>query len=421
MNFKLKFNPFTNQPLSNPNIFAGREQEIFYMIKSLFQTAKGNPKHVFVTGERGIGKSSYAKQIELIATGDRTLIDRIGIDTDRHVFEFISSKHTCTEGNSLEQIVNSLLETLKEKVSRIPKFNVKELDISFEINLGIIKAGINPKGQIEQVPSELINAFVSVLKQLSDKVMYVSEGLVLIIDELDKVVNTANFGSFFKALTERLIDKNVMNVSIVLVGINGTMQKLTEQHESVRRIFHEIEIPILNMEERKLIVTNALNEVKATVDIEVLNEIAHISGGFPAPIHLLGESIYDCDTDNHLDINDFRIGLDKVIRYIKKSELKDKLKGAGSGRYQQILRIMASYPQENVPLSHISQELGVDHPRQYSTNIRKLLDNDFIEKVELGIYKLKDKLLRTYILNVAMLEDDDEMGYDEDSDTNIIH
>lgn len=32
MAFKLKRNPFTNLPLDNPNIFSGREQEIFYNV-----------------------------------------------------------------------------------------------------------------------------------------------------------------------------------------------------------------------------------------------------------------------------------------------------------------------------------------------------------------------------------------------------
>ncbi|PEC48926.1 hypothetical protein [Bacillus sp. AFS096315] len=55
MGFSLKINSFTSQPLSNPNIFAGREQEVFYMVKALFQTSNLKPKHVIVSGERGIG------------------------------------------------------------------------------------------------------------------------------------------------------------------------------------------------------------------------------------------------------------------------------------------------------------------------------------------------------------------------------
>lgn len=419
MAFKLKKNPFTNQPLDNPNIFAGRENEIFYMVNSLYQTAKGKSKHVFVTGERGIGKSSYAKQIELIANGDRTLVDRINIDTSGHFFNFVTSKHICTEGNTIEQIVQSLLDTLRNEIYSLPQINAKEWGIKFELNLGIIKAGAETKGQIGKINPELINHFVSILKDLTEKISFSSEGIVLIIDELDRVVDNSFYGSFFKALTERLMDNNLTNISLILIGINGTMKKLTSQHESVRRIFHEIEIPLLSVDERKQVVINALAEVEANVDIGVLDEIAKISDGFPAPIHVIGESVYDADEDGFIDLEDFNKGLEKVIKYVKKSELKDKLKGAGSGRYQKMLRIMATYYAEDVPLSHISQELGVDHPRNYSTNIKKLLNSGMIEKVDIGVYRLKDKLLGIYIKNVAMLEEIDEDEDDEDTGNDL--
>ncbi|EJT5926470.1 hypothetical protein N2W21_002749, partial [Clostridium perfringens] len=47
MKFVLKRNPFTNLPLDNPNIFSGREQEVFYMVNALYQTMHKKPKHVF--------------------------------------------------------------------------------------------------------------------------------------------------------------------------------------------------------------------------------------------------------------------------------------------------------------------------------------------------------------------------------------
>ena len=407
MKFKLKRNPFTNLPLENPNIFAGREQEIFYMVNSLYQTKYGKPKHVFVTGERGIGKSSYVKQIELIAGGDTTLIDKVGIDKGDVEFNYLIGKHICLESNTLDEIVDSIAQNLRNKLNMITDFKDKSFNVDLEFNLGIIKTTLKGESESEHISPDIINKFSDLLKKISDKISYSHSGILLIIDELDRVVDKINFGSFFKALTEKLVDDGATNISIILVGINGSMTTMEKQHASVRRIFHEIEIPLLEDEERKNIVTSALDEVRTSVDIDVLEQVSKVSDGFPAPIHIVGESMFDADIDSHIDMNDYEAGLSNVVKYIKKAELDDKLKSSGWGKTPQILKIMATYHKDEVPTSYINEQLGVDHPKFYSSNISSLLKSELIVKVDRGLYKIKDQLLKIYIKNVAILEEDE--------------
>lgn len=415
MAFKLKRNPFTtNLPLDNPNIFSGREQEIFYMVNSLYQTGYGKPKHVFVSGERGIGKSSYVKQIELIASGDTTLLDKVGIDKEEINFNFLIGKHICLESNSLEEIVDSIIENLKNKISMLPELKDKGLDIGLELNLGILKTTIKATSDAEHISPDIINKFSNLLKRVLDKISYKYSGILLIVDELDRVADKINFGSFFKALTEKLVDDGANNISIILVGINGSMGTLEKQHASIRRVFHEIEIPLLQESERKNIVTSALNEVNTTVDEDVLNQVSKVSDGFPAPIHIVGESMYEADNDAHIDMRDYENGLSNVVKYIKKSELDDKLKGAGWGKTPQILKIMAMYEKDEVPISYINEQLGVEHAKQYSSNLNSLLKSELIVKIDRGLYKIKDQLLKVYIKNVAILEEDEVEDFKQD-------
>lgn len=56
------------------------------------------------------------------------------------------------------------------------------------------------------------------------------------------VVDKINFGAFFKALTEKLVDEGATNIIIILVGINGAMRIIEKQHASIRRVFNEIQI-----------------------------------------------------------------------------------------------------------------------------------------------------------------------------------
>lgn len=207
------------------------------MVNALYQTIHKKPKHVFVSGERGIGKSSYVKQIKLIANGDMTLIDKVGIDRSNIDFNFIISKHICLETNSLEEIVDSLTENLKYKLRMLLDLNDKGFNVDLEFNLGIVKTTFKAESEAEHISLDIINKFANLLKRVSDKIANNRSGILIVIDELDRVVDKINFGSFFKALTEKLVDEGATNISIILVWINGAMGIMEKQHASIKKSF----------------------------------------------------------------------------------------------------------------------------------------------------------------------------------------
>ncbi len=59
----LKANPFRpGKPITDPELFAGRREELSLLVDALYQTGTGNARHIIVTGARGIGKSSLVNQ-----------------------------------------------------------------------------------------------------------------------------------------------------------------------------------------------------------------------------------------------------------------------------------------------------------------------------------------------------------------------
>lgn len=72
------------------------------------------------------------------------------------------------------------------------------------------------------------------------------------------------------------------------------------------------------------------------------------------------------------------------------------------------------YERDEVPTSYINEQLGVDHAKMYSSNLNSLLKSELIVKIERGLYKIKDQLLKVYIKNVAILEEDEFEDYNED-------
>ncbi|MDR2544015.1 MAG: ATP-binding protein [Methanobrevibacter sp.] len=53
-----RINPFNPDSPVDPNNFEGREDILKKNIKLLMETKHNNPKHFFITGNRGMGKSS---------------------------------------------------------------------------------------------------------------------------------------------------------------------------------------------------------------------------------------------------------------------------------------------------------------------------------------------------------------------------
>ncbi|MBF0387982.1 MAG: ATP-binding protein [Candidatus Omnitrophica bacterium] len=63
----MKYNPFNPNSVVSTNLFAGRKEYVFRILRKLEQVKKGMPASFFLSGERGIGKTALAKLVKHIA------------------------------------------------------------------------------------------------------------------------------------------------------------------------------------------------------------------------------------------------------------------------------------------------------------------------------------------------------------------
>ena len=70
-----RFNPFVPNSPVHSGMFTGRLMEVEGIDRSLFQTKNGNPAHILLIGERGIGKTSLLIFAEAIASGEIPALD----------------------------------------------------------------------------------------------------------------------------------------------------------------------------------------------------------------------------------------------------------------------------------------------------------------------------------------------------------
>ena len=394
--------PFTpDLPIDTWERFSGRSKEIDSVIDSLYQLCHENPKHTIITGDRGIGKSSVLTQVKKIAEGDFGLPYKLGIDPGVDSYDFACAWHDCATDQSPSILASGILSQLKSTLEKaFGKIKI-ELNIAGFLKVGQKDSSISSIGEIvELFCSELGKAVVKAKEQGKT-------GVVLFFDELDRVKPDSGVATFFKLSAEKLSRDNVKNVAFFAAGITGAIQNLEEEHGSIYRTFKDVPLPRLEKPEVREILVTGFDAVERTYDENVVDGTYRLCAGYPEPVHLVGSQILKSDEDGHLDIRDFDRAKLEVVESLRRNKLAATLKSAGSGKYQSILKAMADYDSANVPLSHITKEIGYEQ-NQYSTNMSNLIKRDIIAQVDRGVYCFVDPLLKEYISRFGVINTEED-------------
>lgn len=183
---------FPNRPVDDPNRFAGRSEQVDEVVDSLFQVANDNPKHTIITGDRGIGKSSLLLQTRDLAEGQNALTDRLEIDLGVPEYDFITLWHDADYDQAPGDITLGILRQLDGVLRNAFKNVNLKLNIS-----GFLE--VSKKSKETHSISELVGEFCGRLEDAANKAgQRGRDGILLFIDELDRVNPESGIGSFFK-------------------------------------------------------------------------------------------------------------------------------------------------------------------------------------------------------------------------------
>jgi len=399
---KRYIDPFTpDLPIDSPDRFSGRKNEIDSAVDSLFQLLNNNPRHTIITGDRGIGKSSVLTQVKNIAEGNMELLKRLQINAGVDRFDFICAWHDCSKDQTPAILASGILRQLESKFKNIYK------NLKIELNVGgILKIG-QQDSSVATI-SEIVEQFCESLSTISSKTSENRKsGVILFFDELDRVKPDSGVATFFKLAAEKLSRDNIKNIAFFAGGISGAIQKLEEEHASIYRTFKDVPLPRLEKPEVNEILETGFNQVGCSYTTQVVENVFNLSAGYPEPVHLLGSQLLKSDDDDHLDEQDFENAKIEVVETLRRNRLASSLKAAGSGKYQEILRAMASYEGTNIPLSYITKETGYEQ-NQYSTNMGNLIKRGIILQVDRGVYCFVDPLLKEYIKRFGIITTQDQ-------------
>lgn len=391
--------PFTPGRPVPVDYFTGRLDEIRRLERAIKQASMGRNENVFLTGERGIGKSSLADFIRFIAEKDHA---------------FVGAHCYLGAAKQLEEICQLIL---RELVRQLPERNLidkaqgvlsKYIEkIDFDLfGMGVAVELTKDIHKLKDIRLD----FPELVRRLFQTIETERRGIILILDDLNGITKVPDFAFFLKSLVDSLSDeRRAFPLVILLVGIDERMQDLASEQPSVVRIFNRVELPLMSEEESSEFFRKAFDSVNCKVEQDALDLLIHYSGGLPMLMHEVGDATFWLDEDSNINSDDAVDGIffaaDNVGRKYLTPTVYSTIR---SSAYLSMLRRIGKIRplRRKFKRAEVLEEIPLADKKKFDAFVRKMHDLGMIKPgPERGTYIFVNDLYPLYIALEAMRAD----------------
>jgi AAA+ ATPase superfamily predicted ATPase len=398
--------------IEDPKLFVGRGEEIKDSILAI-QNPGG---FIAIFGLRGVGKSSIANQVKLIAEGDVTLVNSLKMNRliPSKGFNFIVNYYRSDGfveniGDLFKRMLfgddknSSLFSYTKSGEKKLEEF---KRVVSVDGGANILGAKIGAKGQEESkytpyISDDLIQQFRSLLGTIR-KDNQKKDGLLILVDEFDTIKDKAGFASIVKACSSDFVKFGV-------IGIASNISELIKDHSSIGRQIDFIRVPLMPEYEVLQIMKKAEWRIgnAITFDDSALNDISAKSEGFPYFAHLLGKEAMlmafqrDSQKVTHEDITALYQKIsDGRLNNIFEDVYHESVKN--SEQRELLLKLFAENKDNEMfsePIYTEAKEFGVTNPSQLMkqlTSPDNSMTTPVLTKVRDRHYRFTDPVFKVY-------------------------
>ena len=308
--------------------FVGRRKEVERLHGMVKASVRGNFRIGFVSGERGIGKSSLAHFVRVLAEHESKTVGC-------HVF--LGGVHELEE--MLRRTFDRLLKDSMDKPwhesiksffgNRIRKVGL--FGVTLELNL----AGADL--------SMLAHDFVPSISQLLDQLKDRNAALLLILDDMNGLATSEVFANWLKSIVDEIAtSRRKIPLCVLFVGLEERRRELVRNQPSLARVFELIDITPWSDDEVREFYKRAFESAGATVSDDDLSVLASFTGGLPVLAHELGDAVWRTTQSLPIDENDIAKGVVLAAEVIGRKLLEPQIfQAIRSERYRSILRKMA--------------------------------------------------------------------------------
>lgn len=381
--YKNPFDPYN--PINKPEKFAGRRRPLKDAVTSLL-----NNNSILITGDRGIGKTSFANQIVYIAEGDDYLLKKINIELENiKKFDYAVISINGYEGIELRDIAGNIIREY------IKNYDLeKKKEIEHEINLKIYKTKIRSISKKDY--ENFIDIFNYDMTKIHD-VLCNKNGLLILIDEVENIDPESNFASFVKNVSE-YFNRERKKISFIISGIPCATTRLFLQHPSFFRLLNHIELKELSAIESYELLDIFMKKQKKRINNMTKARICQLARGYPVNLQLLGFYTYQIDSNNNITKDDLDVALDFIVDKVKKEEFLNRHESIGFGLPEMILKHTFKYKfSDNITFEKIKESFSEYDPDSIQEALELLVNKELIQKAKKGEYYIKDQLFLFYL------------------------
>lgn len=381
-----------SQPIQSIERLYGRARELDQIEKALFAPGR----HIFVYGDRGVGKSSLAAA----AAAQYQSVDAAYIDVG------------CGPDATLASVVaNIAMHALS--ASRLKAR--KEAQTA-----GLAWRFLSLERSVEEVSRDLhaeVRTVLDAVEVLREVAALHSDKPIVVLDEFDRI-DQPHERHLFADLVKHLGDKKV-NLKFIFTGVGSSLEELLGAHPSAIRQFATVGLERLSWDGRWEIVLAAASAFGVSIPRDIYIRIAAVSDGFPYYVHLITEKLLwtaweDSQAVEEITWEHYRLGLKDAIESIN-AELRRPYELAVTQRtddYEEVLWSTADgeYLQRFLNDMFVSYEYIMKQRddrvalslEKYRARIRALRDGKkgailIDEKGRNGLYRYRETMLRGYV------------------------
>lgn len=394
----------------DPKMFVGRMRELDDGIAALL-----NPGgFLCIYGLRGVGKSSIATQLNLIAQGDTELPRFLNLESrlPKRPLDYLVQYVSCdgfVRGvpDLIKRILfgdednPSLFSLTKGGDKRLTEF---KRTVGVEGEAGFFGTKVGARGSEAStfdayVSDDLIQQFRQVLGTVR-KDNQERSGLLILIDEFDTLADKSGFASIVKACSSDFVKFGV-------VGIGANVSELISDHGSIGRQIDIIRVPLMPEYDLARILGRAEYRVDDAITFEegAAHTITSKSQGFPYFTHLLGKeamlsafrrrSTKVSSTDMDVVAEDITTGrLNTIYEDMYHAAVKN------SSQREILLKAFSEEDSDEIftePVYALAKGLGLSNPSQLMKELTSAGERSpVLTKVRERYYRFNDPVFKVY-------------------------
>ena len=360
------FKPGQTVPLE---FFVGRIAEIERLQSMVKASTQGQFKIGFISGERGIGKSSLASFV-------RHLSDRNCNTAGCHVYLGGVGELNEMVRKTFDRILNESIDKswhqeamgfFGDRVRKVGLFG-----FSLELNI-----------EDRDLPT-LSRNFVPSMRNLLEKLKGQKDALLLILDDINGLATSTDFANWLKSMVDEIsTSEQKMPLCILVVGLEERRQELIEGQPSLARVFELIDISPWSDDETSEFYQNAFRSMNAKIEEPELSRLVQFTGGLPVLAHEIGDAVWRAAQSLEINAKEVSQGIFIAAEIIGRKLLEPQIfRAIRSERYRSILRKMAGESQMYFRRAELVANLTEKEAKVVGSFLRRMKKLGAIETVD---------------------------------------